>query len=356
MKVLLIETASGGHHDYYASALQGAADETVYILPEKIDGLSSKQIIIDSSFANKKSFTGYIAWLWKIRRVVKAEKPDVIHFLYGDIFYRNFGLSLKHTCAGRPCVVTCHHIRRSKLHDISLRKISRSINAFVVHTESLKEDLEAIGLGNVEQITYPEFMNIKRINKNEALSALGIKAHDEDKILLALGGTRDDKGLDILLEALKTVKGNFHLIVAGQESTFKREFILAESVSYKSRVSLILEYLSEEQFELCLNAADIIVLPYRKIFDGASGPMTDGAYLGKMIIASSHGSLGREVTDNHLGLTCEAENSQALSKAIDEALSGEFIPDEKYKAFQERLRPEIFTERYRKLYELVKNS
>ena len=78
--------------------------------------------------------------------------------------------------------------------------------------------------------------------------------------------------------------------------------------------------------------------------------------LGKMIIASSHGSLGREVTDNHLGLTCEAENSQALSKAIDEALSGEFIPDEKYKAFQERLRPEIFTERYRKLYELVKNS
>ena len=75
-----------------------------------------------------------------------------------------------------------------------------------------------------------------------------------------------------------------------------------------------------------------------------------------MIIASSHGSLGREVTDNHLGLTCEAENSQALSKAIDEALSGEFIPDEKYKAFQERLRPEIFTERYRKLYELVKNS
>lgn len=47
MKVLLIETNSGGHHNYYASALEKAADETVYILPEEIDGISSKQIVMD---------------------------------------------------------------------------------------------------------------------------------------------------------------------------------------------------------------------------------------------------------------------------------------------------------------------
>ncbi len=57
MKVLLIETTSGGHHDYYASALGKAADEAVYILPEKIVGISSKQIIIASSFAKGTSST-----------------------------------------------------------------------------------------------------------------------------------------------------------------------------------------------------------------------------------------------------------------------------------------------------------
>lgn len=356
MKVLLIETASGGHHDYYASALQKAADETVYIVPEKIEGIASKQIVIDSGFAMKKSFWGYLAWLGKIHRVVKAENPDVIHFLYGDIFYRNFGLGLKYACTGKHSIMTCHHIRRSRLHDFSLRRIAHRLKALVVHTESLKNDLDAMGLVNAVQIDYPEFMEIACIPRDEALAELGIAVQDGDRVLLALGGTRRDKGLDILLEALKTVNGRFHLIVAGEENTYKRDFILAESAGYESRVSLLLEHLDDKKFVKCLNAADIVVLPYRKIFDGASGPLTDGAYIGKMIVGPSHGSIGRAITANHLGLTFEAENVESLSRVIDEALSCNFVPDEKYRTYQERLRLEIFIERYMKLYEGVKNS
>ena len=355
MKVLLIETTSGGHHDYYASALEKAADETVYILPEEIDGISSKQIVIASGFAKERSFTGCMSWLWKIRRVVEAENPDVIHFLYGDIFYRNFGIGLKYACSGKPCIMTCHHIRRSRLHDFSIRRISRRLNALVVHTESLKDDLDAMGLNTV-QIDYPEFMDIKSIPRNDALAELGITVNDGDKVLLSLGGTRSDKGLDILLEALKTVKGKFHLIIAGEENTYKRDFILDEISSYESRVSLMLEYLDEKKFAQCLNAADIVVLPYRKIFDGASGPLTDGAYLGKMIIGPSHGSIGWVIRANHLGLTFETESAESLSRAIDEALDSSFVLDETYRAYQARLRPEIFIERYRKLYEGVKIS
>lgn len=356
MKVLLIETNSKGHHDYYASALQKAANETVYVLPEKIGSIASRQIVIDSAFADKKSFWGYAVWLGKIRRIVKAENPDVVHFLYGDIFYRNFGLGIKYACAGKPCIMTCHHIRRSRLHDFSLKRIARRLNALVVHTASLKDDLDALGLKNTVQITYPELMAINIIPRDEALSELGIAVNDGEKVLLSLGGTRRDKGLDILLEALKTVKGNFHLIIAGNESTYKRDFILEEISGYKSRVSLILEYLDEKKFALCLNAADIVVLPYRKIFDGASGPLLDGAYIGKMIVGPSHGSIGRMIRDGHLGLTFEAENTESLSHAIDEALGSSFVPDEEFKAYQDGLRPEIFVESYRKLYEGVKNS
>ena len=151
------------------------------------------------------------------------------------------------------------------------------------------------------------------------------------------------------------MKGNFHLLIAGDESTYKREFILAESESYSSRVSLLLEYLDDQKFSASLNAADIIVLPYRKIFDGASGPLTDGAYLGKMIVGPSHGSIGKVITANHLGLTFKAENPHSLSRALDEALSMDFAPDEIYSSYQERLSPERFVERYRKLYEGVIN-
>ena len=194
-------------------------------------------------------------------------------------------------------------------------------------------------------------MDIKRISRDEALSELGIKINNEDKVLLALGGTRDDKGIDILLEALKTVKGKFHLLIAGEEGYFTRDFILAESAGYQSHVSLLLQHLNDEQFALCLNAADIIVLPYRKIFDGASGPLADGAYLGKMIIGPLHKSLGKVIRDNHLGLTFETENAESLARVIDEALSVNFQPDENYREYQSRLLVKVFREHYKKIYE-----
>ena len=108
------------------------------------------------------------------------------------------------------------------------------LKALVVHTKSLKADLDAMGLSNIVQIDYPEFMDIKSIPRNDALAELEITVNDGDKVLLSLGGTRSDKGLDILLEALKTVKGNF------------RDFILNKISSYESRVSLMLEYLDEK--------------------------------------------------------------------------------------------------------------
>ncbi len=74
-----------------------------------------------------------------------------------------------------------------------------------------------------------------------------------------------------------------------------------------------------------------------------------------MIVGPSHGSIGRVIRANHLGLTFETESAESLSRAIDEALDSSFVPDETYRAYQERLRLEIFIERYRKLYRLSLN-
>ncbi len=75
-----------------------------------------------------------------------------------------------------------------------------------------------------------------------------------------------------------------------------------------------------------------------------------------MIVGPSHGSIGRVIRANHLGLTFETESAESLSRIIDEALGSSFVLDGTYRTYQARLRPEIFIERYRKLYEGVKNS
>lgn len=72
--------------------------------------------------------------------------------------------------------------------------------------------------------------------------------------------------------------------------------------------------MTDEEFEMAIQAVDAIVLPYRKTFNGASGPLGEGVAKGKMIIAANHGSLGDIVEKNHLGYTFESENIEALKK------------------------------------------
>ena len=50
---------------------------------------SGKQI-----FFNKKLLE-YYKWTKEVKGIIKTEKPNVVHFLYGDVFYKYFGLGLE---------------------------------------------------------------------------------------------------------------------------------------------------------------------------------------------------------------------------------------------------------------------
>ena len=95
-----------------------------------------------------------------------------------------------------------------------------------------------------------------------------------------------------------------------------------------------LRYLSEEELVSAAQAADIVALPYRRSFDGASGPLGIGAALGKVIVGPGHGSVGETIRENHLGHVFEAENARALAKVLDDALSDGFAADDHYQAYQ----------------------
>lgn len=51
--------------------------------------------------------------------------------------------------------------------------------------------------------------------------------------------------------------------------------------------------MTDREFAEVIAASDIIALPYRKKFNGASGPLVEGVYLGKCIIGPNHGNLGK---------------------------------------------------------------
>ena len=120
--------------------------------------------------------------------------------------------------------------------------------------------------------------------------------------------------------------------------------------NYSENIRCLLKFLSDEEFQYALNATDIITIPYRKVFNGASGPLGEGVYLEKCIIGPCHGNLGDTIEKNHLGYTFLSEDVNSLAETLNKALKTEFKPDEKYKEYKNSLDVESFLKSYAELY------
>lgn len=356
MKAILIDVTMYGHHQpYFEALMDGAAvkHQVVGVVPSEYENPAYRLIYLDfykkGMDAKSSHVIAYLRWIWELHKIVKQEKPDVIHFLYGDVLYRYFGAGL--CFFGKAKVIaTFHQIRRSRLRDYSIKRISRHITWGVFHTDTLVEQMRKIGIENLKKVEYPCLGAGETIDKKQAQRMLGFDLGDRP-VLLALGGTRQDKGLDLLLEALNEVGAPFYLLVAGYPEMFDENYIKEHSKRYGGQVKCILKYLSEKEFSLCLAVCDFVVLPYRRVFDGASGPLGEGVVRNKVIIGPDHGSLGKIITENHLGYVFETENVQSLVQTIKKALAGRFEKDEKYRNYQREISPEKFVENYLKIYE-----
>ena len=351
LKILYVDTAYSGHHFKYFKSLVSNIDlgEKVAVYPNKAPLDNIIRYHLEGDF-KRFSIIKYIIWIVTVYRIVKNEKPDIIHFLYGDFFYRYFGLLLW-VFKKQKVIITFHHVKKSKIRDISLKHICKNVTKAVVHTRKLKLDLNGIGIYNVEHIEYPVFID-KKI-KEKIPDDIILDKCKNAKILLSLGATRYDKGLDILLEALKNVEIDFRLIIAGTESDIKLDQIKELTDSYKDKVFIHMDYLSESEYIGLIQMSDIIVLPYRKVFDGASGPLTEAVYFSKIIIGPNHGSLGQIISDNCLGSTFESENIFDLAESIKKELTQPMLLSNKYFEYQHSLLESNFVSQYEKNYKLL---
>lgn len=95
MKIMYVDILMKGHHaPYFKSVIKNSDYEIVLCAPEKIEDTNIRQIIVKTFIFRTKNPIKYWRWIKEIRDIAETEKPDVIHFLYGDLFYRFFGLGL----------------------------------------------------------------------------------------------------------------------------------------------------------------------------------------------------------------------------------------------------------------------
>lgn len=289
---------TGGHNANYRNALATIERTRIYDSPCTFPSM------------NRNPCKGYMV---RKRYFEKIPKDGYACLLHLDTIYTTPSIIKYIRKYHNKVVGVLHWYPNSKLKATMLRISAKYIDIIVVHSEYIKIQLSKIGINNVEVIDYPLFCNVD-------LRKIVPKENTERKNFLCLGGSRLDKGHDIMAESFKYIpdsaKKKISITVAGKEIDVPYTYIREKAEEANIDISFINRRLSEEEYWQLISDCDVILLPYKRVFTGNSGPMTDGVCLNKYILGPDEGNLSFLINTYQLGCTFKIEDPESLGKQI----------------------------------------
>jgi glycosyltransferase involved in cell wall biosynthesis len=260
-------------------------------------------------------------------------QPKLFHLLWNnkfEVFDRTL-LMLYYRMLGKKITLTVHNVNAGKrdLNDSFLNRFSLRIQYnlcchIFVHTERMKSELVSDFAVTVDKISVIPFGINNTVPKTdltsgEAKRMLGIA--DSDKTLLFFGNIAPYKGLEYLVSAFTELLNkdrSYRLIIVGRpkgsEGYWKQihEGIARNDIG--DRIIQRIEYIPDEETELFFKAADVLILPYTRVFQ--SGVLFLGYSFGLPAIAADVGTLKDEIIEGQTGFVFKPQDSSDLAKTI----------------------------------------
>ena len=332
MKILHVDVfGDKGHGHPYRYAMTNTENENVYILPENVKDISGKVYIkpfrplyVPAKLTRLKisvyteNIQQYLKWLKDIRAIADEEHPDIIHFVAADFITPFFGIGFN-IFKGFKTVLSFHRFRRSLLRNLAKNLLVSRASAFTSHLMGAETCFISANRRKYNFIPYPSALESIFFTTAQAREFLNI--HTDRKVIAFVGSMRSEKGIEVLLEALPKLKQPYYLVFAGGiEGNEQKELLEAKLEKIDVPKTVILRYISDEEFVACIAASDILAVPYLKVHEGTSGPMTEAIRLRKTIVGSSHSNIGQYIKNYGIGYSCEAGNVKGLTEALEKAL------------------------------------
>ncbi|HEX4886964.1 MAG TPA: glycosyltransferase family 4 protein [Luteibaculaceae bacterium] len=192
---------------------------------------------------------------------------------------------------------------------------------FVMNEYSRELFVSALGVevvAKTEQIKHGNFISqiSTGANRNEARIALGYE--EEEPLVLFFGQIKQVKGLDILLEA-GIKQDRYKLIVAGRCWRTEWEPYQKWIEQWNSdKLDLRLRFIPDSERDLLFKAADVVVLPYRKIYQ--SGVLIMAMSYGIPVLASDLPANREVIQDQKNGFLFKSEDVNDLRNKLDTIL------------------------------------
>lgn len=267
-------------------------------------------------------------YLALLRYAATTDSP-LFHILWQNKFewLDNTLLILFYQFLDKRLVFTAHNVNtrerdgRSGLIDrFSLSYLYRHLDHIFVHSPQMKDELvKAYGVSPHKVTVIPFGVNnvIPRsgLSRREARECLALK--DGQKVILFFGNIAPYKGLDLLVEALHSLP-ECHLLIVGRIKNCKEYWEQVERDIHRKgldcRVLKRIDYVPDEEVELYFKAADLAVLPYKKIYQ--SGVIFLAYSFGVPVVVTNVGALADSVEDGVTGFVSAADDARDLARRI----------------------------------------
>lgn len=326
--------------------------ETQYVTEKDVVDKIPAKVILDTV----NPFTYF-----KTRRAIKREQPDALIMKYWMTF---FAPSLGTVCKGldkrtkRICILDNLIPHEKRFFDTAFNRFFlKHVDGFVVMSDSVLKDLLSMKPdAQYIRLDHPLYDHFGApVQRDLACEQLNLDP--SKKYVLFFGFIRDYKGLDLLIEAFKTVQEGVELIVAGEVyGSFEKYQKQIDESGQKNRIHLFNRYISDNEVPNFFSAAEVCVLPYKGATQ--SGITAISYHFGLPMIATDVGGLKETILDGETGdIVAEPESSQianAINAYITENRKERYLPAiENYKAENSW---KTFAERTTKFIEELKRN
>ena len=270
-------------------------------------------------------------WHWLL---VNRGRVDILHFHWLQYHYdrKNFVTSCwaltryitKLYLArklGYRLIWTVHnldpHEFRYPLLDSLCRTITGNLShRIIVHSEDTKRKIEIQfnRYGDIYVIPHLNYVGAYPglIDKEEAKRRLRLTG--ADLVFLCFGTVRSYKGFEDAIKNFKKLPGErYRLIIAGRPMNEEIEYEIKNLVSDDPRIVAILQYIPNEDVPIYFSAADVVLLPFRKIT--TSGSAVLAMSFGRPVVGPALGSL-LELVSEDTGILYEQSDPDALLQAM----------------------------------------
>jgi glycosyltransferase involved in cell wall biosynthesis len=285
-----------------------------------------------------------LSYYWRLICYAATAKPRIFHILWNNKFelLDRTVLMLYYRLLGKKVVLTAHNVNigRRDSSDSWLNRISLKIqyglsDHIFTHTERMKSELAAdfrIPEDKVSVIPFGINNTVPKssLSSAEAKRQLGVSSND--KVMLFFGNIAPYKGLEHLISAFtKLLKRDrsYRLLIVGRPKGRTDYWERIQQTIANSGIGDCvvekIEYVADETTELYFKAADVLVLPYTRVFQ--SGVLFLGYSFGLPVIAADVGTLKEEIIEGKTGFLFKPQDSSDLASAIRRYFASELFND-----------------------------